>query len=167
MEFSQNFVAFSEYMNFKISKIILRNTKTFRKQSLLNAFLSRYVILKILVNVIYEIIMFLLVFKVHIFWEGHKILRNLHQSFFRCTASQIIGGDFANFCGLLRIYELYFEKYSISLHSLKMLENFSLWLQKRCQITTTKKEVVNLEANCESFWDLEELPIRFFEIAIT
>ena len=31
--------------------------------------------------------------KVHIFWEGHKILRNLHQLF-------------AKFCGLLRIYEL-------------------------------------------------------------
>ena len=41
--------------------------------------------------------------KVHIFWEGHKILRNLHQSFVLCTASQIIGGDFAKFCGLLRI----------------------------------------------------------------
>ena len=24
-----------------------------------------------------------------------------------CTASQIIGGDFAKFCSLLRIYELY------------------------------------------------------------
>jgi hypothetical protein len=34
--------------------------------------------------------------KVHIFWEGHKILRNLHQFFVLCTASQIIGGDFAN-----------------------------------------------------------------------
>ena len=45
--------------------------------------------------------------KVHIFWEGHKILRNLHQLFILCTASQIIGGDFAKFCGLLRIYELY------------------------------------------------------------
>ena len=45
--------------------------------------------------------------KVHIFWEGHKILRNLHQLFVLCTASQIIGGDFAKFCGLLRIYELY------------------------------------------------------------
>ena len=43
--------------------------------------------------------------KVHIFWEGHKILRNLHQLFVLCTASQIIGGDFAKFCGLLRIYE--------------------------------------------------------------
>ena len=44
--------------------------------------------------------------KVHIFWEGHKILRNLHQFFVLCTASQIIGEDFAKFCDLLRIYEL-------------------------------------------------------------
>ena len=44
--------------------------------------------------------------KVHIFGEGHKMLRNLHQLFVLCTASQIIGGDFAKFCGLLRIYEL-------------------------------------------------------------
>ena len=39
--------------------------------------------------------------------EGHKILRNLHQLFVLCTASQIIGGDFAKVCGLLRIYEPY------------------------------------------------------------
>ena len=45
--------------------------------------------------------------KVHIFWEGNKILRNLHHLFVLCTASLIIGGDFAKFCGLLRIYELY------------------------------------------------------------
>ena len=43
---------------------------------------------------------------VHIFWEGHKILRNLHLTFFLCSASQILGEDFAKFCGLLRIYEL-------------------------------------------------------------
>ena len=48
--------------------------------------------------------------KVHIFWKGHKILRNLHQLFVLCTASQIIGGDFAKLCGLLRIYELYQRK---------------------------------------------------------
>jgi hypothetical protein len=45
--------------------------------------------------------------KVHKFWEGHEILQNLHQSFVLCSASQIIGGDFAKFCDLLRIYELY------------------------------------------------------------
>ena len=31
-------------------------------------------------------------------------MRNRHQLFVLCTASQIIGGDFANFCGLFRIY---------------------------------------------------------------
>ena len=41
---------------------------------------------------------------IYLFWEGHKIMRNRHQLFVLCTASQIIGGDFANFCGLLRIY---------------------------------------------------------------
>ena len=45
--------------------------------------------------------------KVHIFGKGHKIFRNLHQLFVLCTASQIIGGDFTKFCGLLRIYEPY------------------------------------------------------------
>ena len=43
--------------------------------------------------------------KVHIFWEGHKILRNLHLTFVLC--SQKKSGDFTKFCGLLRIYELY------------------------------------------------------------
>ena len=42
--------------------------------------------------------------KVHIFCEGHKILRNLHQLFDWQYIGQIIGGDFAKFCGLLRIY---------------------------------------------------------------
>ena len=45
--------------------------------------------------------------KVHIFWEGHKFLRNLHRRFVLCSNGQIYGGDFAKFCGLLRIYELY------------------------------------------------------------
>ena len=44
--------------------------------------------------------------KVHIFWEGHKILRNLHILFDWQHIGQIIGEDFAKFCGLLRIYEL-------------------------------------------------------------
>ena len=46
------------------------------------------------------------VVKVHIFWEGHKILRNLHLTFVLCSASQKQGGDFAKFYGHLRIYEL-------------------------------------------------------------
>ena len=46
--------------------------------------------------------------KVHIFWEGHKILRNLHLTFDYSTYSQKLSEDFAKFCGLLRIYELYY-----------------------------------------------------------
>mgnify|MGYP007025462761 CR=1 FL=1 len=45
--------------------------------------------------------------KVHIFWEGHKILQNLHCKFDRYYIRQIYGGDFAKLRGLLRIYELY------------------------------------------------------------
>ena len=43
--------------------------------------------------------------KVHIFWEGHKILRNLHRRF----DHYFYRGDFAKICGLLRIYELYYD----------------------------------------------------------
>ena len=38
-----------------------------------------------------------------IFLEGHKILQNLHQLFDWQYIGQIIGGDFAKFCGVLRI----------------------------------------------------------------
>ena len=34
-------------------------------------------------------------FKVHIFWEGHKILRNLPRKFDWHYIGQIYGGDFA------------------------------------------------------------------------
>ena len=57
--------------------------------------------------------------KVHIFLEGHKILRNLHQLFVLCTASQMFGGDFAKFFGLLRIYELY--KIVLTFHCMNKL----------------------------------------------
>ena len=38
--------------------------------------------------------------------EGNKSLRNLHRIFLLCSTSQIYSGDFAKFCGLLRIYQL-------------------------------------------------------------
>jgi hypothetical protein len=50
-------------------------------------------------------------FKIHIFLEGHKTFQNLLQSFVLFTASQIIRGDFAKFCGLLRTYKLYIYPY--------------------------------------------------------
>ena len=45
--------------------------------------------------------------KVHIVWEGHNTLQNLHLTFDCMYWSQKLGEDFAKFCGLLRIYELY------------------------------------------------------------
>ena len=50
--------------------------------------------------------------KVHKFWEGHKILRNLHLRFELYYIGQIYGGDFAKLCGHLRIYELYILTFS-------------------------------------------------------
>ena len=44
--------------------------------------------------------------KVHIFWEGYKILQNLHRRYDWHYIGQIYGGFFGKFCGLLRIYEL-------------------------------------------------------------
>ena len=49
--------------------------------------------------------------KVHIFCEGHKIWRNLHLTFDWHYLGQMEGEEFAKFCGLLGIYELYEEKY--------------------------------------------------------
>ena len=48
-----------------------------------------------------------MVIKVHIFSEGHKFLWNLHHRFVLCSNSQIYGGYFAKFFGLLKIYEFY------------------------------------------------------------
>ena len=47
---------------------------------------------------------------IHIFWEGHTNLRNLDLTFDGHYIGQKWGGDFAKFCGLLRIYELYRKK---------------------------------------------------------
>ena len=71
------------------------------------------------------------VFKAHIFWEGHKVLRNLHQLFVLRTASQIIAGDFAKFCGLLRIYEFYIPSWvRVALfNACKIRLGKSLWIQ--------------------------------------
>ena len=37
-------------------------------------------------------------------------MQNLHCNFVLCSNGEIYGGDFAKFCGLLRIYELYKER---------------------------------------------------------
>ena len=38
-------------------------------------------------------------------------MQNLHRIFDRYYIGQIFGGDFAKFCGLLRMYELYQKVY--------------------------------------------------------
>ena len=47
-----------------------------------------------------------MIFKVHIFREGYKILRNIHLTFDWHYIGQRQGEDFAKFWGLLRIYKL-------------------------------------------------------------
>ena len=49
-----------------------------------------------------------LIFKVRIFWEGQNFLWNLlYCRFVLFSNGQIYSEDFANICGLLRIYELF------------------------------------------------------------
>ena len=48
-------------------------------------------------------------YKVHIFWEDHKFLQNLHFRFVLCISSQIYSEDFIKCWRLLRIYELYLQ----------------------------------------------------------
>ena len=50
-------------------------------------------------QITYEVVLFLLkhLHKVHVFWERHKILQNLHSRFVPCSASKIYGGNFAKF----------------------------------------------------------------------
>ena len=67
--------------------------------------------------------------QVHIFWEGHKILRNLYQLFDWQYIGQIIGGDFPKFCGLLKIYELYNQNKIIHTEK-KILTKGVSWSQK-------------------------------------
>ena len=55
--------------------------------------------------------------KVHIFWEGHEILRNFHLTFDFSTYSHKLGEEIAKFCGLLRIYELYLHDSWIAIMS--------------------------------------------------
>ena len=48
--------------------------------------------------------------KVHIFWEGRKVLRNLRRRFDWHYIGQIYGGDYAKFWGLIRIYGFIIKK---------------------------------------------------------
>ena len=55
-----------------------------------------------------------------IYYEKATFLRSLHRRFVQCSNGQIYGGDFVNFFGLLRIYELYeqFSFFTILMHNM-------------------------------------------------
>ena len=60
-------------------------------------------------------------------------MQNLHQLFDWQYIGQIIGGDFAKFCGFLRIYELYnvhlnFDTYSMECPIISVLAKAKLFL---------------------------------------
>ena len=86
--------------------------------------------------------------KVHIFWEGHKFLRNLHRRFVLYSNGQIYVGDFAKFCGLLRIYELYKRNnWQIALTN-KVLSEKKKW----CECTWYDKVFTSLISFSSNDW---------------
>ena len=89
-------------------------------------------------------------FKVHTFWEGRKILRNLHLT----TVYTVVKSKvkiWQNFCGLLRIYELYPWTQKI------LYFTFSVTLlQTKNQIPRERKNSVNSwlkKVGMKIFWN--------------
>ena len=78
--------------------------------------------------------------------KATKVLRNLHLLFVLCTGSQIIGGDFAKFCGLLRIYELYVHVLNIKNLPLDM------WLKCLNKAGKWKLRVLNARQSTLVMW---------------
>ena len=68
---------------------------------------------------------------------------NLNYLFVLCTASQIIGGDFAKFCGLLRIYEIYYKIFS------KMGAESLVSVLHNAQAPIRSRVGMEIEANAE------------------
>ena len=88
------------------------------------------------------------VFKVEVLWEGHTNLRwwNHHLRFVLWSKSQIYGGDFAKFCGLLRILiwtllKTYEKIILQSAESVHLSNDYSsLWPGKRAKIEPVELE---------------------------
>ena len=60
-----------------------------------------------------------------------------------CTASQIIDGDFAKFCGLLRIYELYKTTFGKAVHGFCVISKSRLW----CYVPSKTNKQSNKKTN--------------------
>ena len=97
-----------------------------------------------------------ILFKVHIFLEGHKILQNLPLTFDYSTYSQRLGEDFAKFCVLLRIYELYWTLLSQMLWSRRCLNSLNEMgrcsLSKRCSQRLASSSALTIEKLSKNGW---------------
>ena len=90
------------------------------------------------------------IFKVHIFWEGRQILRNL-QITTVCTVVKSKVKISQKFCGLLRIYELY----PWTQKTLYFIFSVTL-LQTKNQIPRERKNSVNSwlkKVGMKIFWN--------------
>ena len=67
-------------------------------------------------------------------------MQNLHQKFVLCSSGQIYGRDFAKFCGLLRLYELY-DKRKVKIS--QSFEAFSEYMNFK-EILYSKKKTLQL-----------------------
>ena len=64
-------------------------------------------------------------------------MQNLHLTFVLCSASQKQGEDFAKYCGLLRIYELY-ECTMLQKLTFNMVCQLTLFIESLCTLITSK-----------------------------
>ena len=100
-----------------------------------------------------------IIVKAHTFWEGHKILRNLHHRFDWHYLGQIYGWVFTKFWDLLRMNKLYLQccivakasrvstdqgvkiilNYFNQTNSLK-LHNFSTFMGVKPNVNTPRQE---------------------------
>ena len=86
----------------------------------------------------------LLDFKVHIFWEGTKVLQNLHQLFVLCTVQRA-----ELTCHLIKTRSICVKNIWIFARFLKLLR--SCWEKSRKTWGDTEKKREKLEANCTGF----------------
>ena len=131
-------IKFYRYLhNFYIFRQICYNSQCTSKQ--LHT-LTNFIILK-------KAYSFSNVFKVQIFWEGHR-------RFVLCSNCQIYGGDFAKFWCLLRIYELYYliciPETNKSLHELHIVCGVSVKICIMHVCWTTE--------NCQKIWSSSNIP---------
>ena len=104
---------------------------------------------------LYYFLFGLLFLKVPLFWERHKILRNLHQLFDWQYRGQIVDEDIVKFCGLLRIFQPYIACFSFHI---RFGELFSLLISNYPGIPSRVKD----KGICWSFDSLFNYPIFNF-----